>query len=322
VTVSINDTTAYHRGERASLGWEQTISECLRDTASPYMEALKAKKTYGDVVADLLEDRSVIADGFRVLEVGGGYGTLARSLLTRFPSISMTMVDISPLFLDRQRQALASFGARARFEEVDVLDYLTACDRFDLIISNEGMGDFPAIIDIPREVLIDLVGGSSTSIAADGEEPYLVEARDFVRRLDIDLDDAPEVIHLNTGAARFIELAMEKSDRLFVAEHSSDWTTPDSMAGFFRDTRTDRWPKKIILFGHREVTICFGHVKRLLAKTGCSCVGGSVMELLSVRDDPEIRYILLSGSVQNARHELIGEFIDHVKEYQWLLVHR
>ncbi len=128
--VSLNDTTAYHRSTGASLGWEQTISECLRDVDSPYQDALRARRAYGDVVADLLQSRAMISDGARVLEVGGGHGNLARSLLSRFETIALTMADISPVFLARQRETLSSFGGRVKFVESDIFDYLPACERF------------------------------------------------------------------------------------------------------------------------------------------------------------------------------------------------
>ncbi len=325
MTISENDTRAYHLGDRASLGWEQTISESLRDPASPYMEALRIRRTYGEVIGDLLEGRGMIRDGFRVLEVGGGYGNLARYLLGRFSGITATMVDISPVFCGRQRQTLAPFGDRATVIQADVFDYLGRCERFDLIVSNENMGDFPALINIPKGRLIEHIaggrpidpGGSDTQ-----ERQYLDRARDFIRALEIDPGDAPDTIHLNTGAARFIQMAMKTTDRLFVVEHSSDWSMHESMADLLRDPRTDRWPKKIILFSHQELTICFGHLRRLAEKEGLSWEGGGLMDLFGVRDDPEIRYILLSGSIQTTNHEIIGEFIDHIKEYQWLLIYR
>ncbi len=325
MTISENDTRAYHRGDRASLGWEQTISESLKDPASPYLDALKERRTYGEVIGDLLEARGMIRDGFRVLEVGGGYGSLARYLLGRFPDISMTMVDISPVFCGRQREATAEFGDRAEVISADVFDYLSGKESFDLIISNENMGDFPSLVDIPKRALIDRLNGQRPTGADEKgarERRYLDEAAEFVRTLGIDLSDAPDVVHLNTGAARFVELAMGAADRLFVAEHSSDWEMPASLEDVLRDNRSDRWPKKIILFSHHEVTICFDHLKRLANTRGFSWEGGGLADLFSLRDDPEIRYILLAGSIQTARHEIIGEFIDHIKEYQWLLVHR
>ncbi|MBN2225617.1 MAG: methyltransferase domain-containing protein [Deltaproteobacteria bacterium] len=325
MTISENDTRAYHLGDRASLGWEQTISESLRDTASPYMEALKERRAYGEVIGDLLEGRGMIRDGFRILEVGGGYGNLAHYLLGRFGRITATMVDISPVFCGRQRLTLAAFGDRATVIEADIFDYLGRHGPFDLIISNENMADFPSLVDIPKRRLIEYMEGKGPidpNGSDDSDLRYLEQARDFIRSLDIDPQDAPDTVHLNTGAARFIELAMGTTDRLFVVEHSSDWSLPRSMADFLRDPRTDRWPKKIILFSHHEVTICFEHLKRLVDKGGLLREGGGLMDLFQIRDDTEIRYILLSGSIQTEKHEIIGEFIDHIKEYQWLLIHR
>jgi SAM-dependent methyltransferase len=323
MTISENDTSTYHRSDRASLGWEQTISESLRDPASPYTEALEVRRAYGDVVGDFLEGRDMIRDGFRVLEVGGGYGNLARQLLGRFPALTMTMVDISPVFCARQRQTLAGFEDRAAVIEADVFDFLGRSDRFDLIISNENMGDFPALVDIPAAQLTGATGrppgpGGGT----EREESLLEEARDFVRTLDIDPAEAPDTVNLNTGAVRFLRMAMAKADRLFITEHSSDWSLPEPMIGLLRDTRTDLWPKKIILFSHIEVTICFEHLKRALRAEGISCDSGRLMDLLRVRHDPQIRYIITTGSIQTPSHEIIGEFIDHVKEYQWLLARR
>jgi protein-L-isoaspartate O-methyltransferase len=323
MTISENDTRAYHRGDRASLGWEQTISESLRDPASAYTEALEVKRAYGDVVGDLLESRGMIRNGFRVLEVGGGHGNLARILLSRFSEITMTMVDISPIFCAHQRRTLAPFGDRAAVVEADVFQYLGRSDPFDLIISNENMGDFPALVDIPRELLLDYLERPTASEAPKTRQAaYLDEARRFILELGIDVADAPDIINLNTGAVRFVRMAMEKTDRLFVVEHSSDWSLPEFMVDVLRDSRADSWPKKIILFSHDEVTICFDHLGRLLSNEGIAWEGGRLMDLLRVRNDPEIRYILLSGSIQTPSHEIIGEFIDHVKEYQWLLAHR
>ena len=323
MTISENDTRAYHRGDRASLGWEQTISESLRDATSPYTEALEKRRAYGEIIADFLESRGMIRDGFRVLEVGGGYGNLARSLLSRFPAVSMTLADISPVFCARQRETLAPFGDRAAVIEADVFDYLGGSGRFDLIISNENMGDFPALVDIPAGTLRESPGETPLSDqTGTREDAYLAEARDFIRTLGIDPADVPDVVNLNTGAVRFVRMAMERTDRLFTVEHSSDWSLPESMQDILRDSRADLWPKKIILFSHVEVTICFDHLKRALDAGGVLWDSGRLMDLLGVRHDPEIRYIMTSGSIQTPSHEIIGEFVDHVKEYQWLLAHR
>lgn len=319
--ISINDTKGYHQSEKASLGWEQTISECLRDVNSPYMQALKKKRTYPDILCNLFSEKKLIKPNGKILEVGGGYGNLAYGILSRFDDIEMTMVDLSPVFIERQKEKLSRFGKRVKFILSDIFEFLKVGESFDLIIANEVLGDFPAIVDIDKGELLYLMdtGKTPDNIGVD-EKKYLFEAKKFVDKLNIPIESAPDDININTGAIRFIEEAMKKTDSLWISEHSSDYEIPDSMMEMLRDARIDTWPKKIILFGHTEVTQHFGNLKRFIEKSGFKYQGGSLFNLLGVRTDDEIRYILLSGSIANETHEIIGEFVNHVVEYQWMLV--
>ncbi len=307
----------------ASLGWEQTISECLKEINSTYMNALNKKRVYGDTISDLFKSNNILKANARALEVGGGYGRCAARMLENFPDISMVMVDVSPVFLDRQKELLSRFSARVEFVNSDIFEYLDICDEFDLIIANEVVGDLPAIVDIKKSDLIEFIETEKVpnGIDAVGED-CLSGARDFIQDLKIDITPAPDIINLNTGAVKFISMAMDKTPTLWVSEHSSDYKIPKSMSGMFRDTGTDKWPKKIVLFNHNEVSICFDHLKRGIKSGGYQYTGGGLMELLNVRTDDEIRFILLAGSIANENHEIIGEFLNHVKEYQWLLVQK
>jgi len=47
--------------------------------------------------------------------------------------------------------------------------------------------------------------------------------------------------------------------------------------------------------------------------------GKGLMELLNVRNDDGVKGILLSGSTATETHELLCEFINPGKEYQWML---
>lgn len=323
MNISINDTTKYHLSDAASLGWEQTISECLRDNESPYMMALKKRRRYGDTISGFIKENNLLKPGGRVLEVGGGYGNLAERLLTNFPDVSMTIVDLSPVFHERQKERLSPFGDRVECVNSDVFEYLDGANDFDLIIANEMLGDLPAVVDIKKDDLIELRRSGKTPENCDVDcAEHFLTALDFIESLEIDIESAPELINLNTGALKFIKDAMERTPALWVSEHSSDYEIPESMVEMFREGGGDGWPRKIILFNHNEVSICFGQMKRGMDKAGYRHSGGSLMELLDVRDDNEIRYILLSGSIATETHEIIGEFINHVKEYQWLLVTR
>lgn len=321
--ISINDTTGYHLSDAVSLGWEQTVSECLKDIDSPYMLALKQKRTYGDTISDLFKVNNLLKPGARILEVGGGYGRLAERVLENFPDVSITMADVSPVFLNRQRELLEGFGGRVDFINSDVYKYLEGAKDFDLIIANEVLGDLPAVIDVKKSDLIEFAKSGTAPKGLDGKGvECLSRALDYINDLGIDIGSAPDTINLNTGALKFISAAMERTPALWVSEHSSDYGIPESISEMFREDRPDRWPKKIILFNHKEVSVSFDHIKRGIERLEYKHVGGGLMELLGVRDDNEIRYILLSGSIVGETHEIIGEFLNHVKEYQWLLVTR
>ena len=328
--ITLNDTTAYHRGDRASLGWEQTISESLKDASSPYMTALKTRRTYADVIVELLEDKGVLKEGARILEVGGGYGSLSRGILERRGDVSVSVLDISPVFQERQKEVLSSFGDRAQFILADVFDVLDKAKggrglagSFDIVVANEIVGDFPALLDVDRDLLMTYLEDNSSSEEVRGDRRTLMdEAVDYVSSLDLLLDDIPEKINLPIGAVRFIREVFRLAPVLFLTEHSSDYDIPESYRGLFREERPHRWPRKVVLFGHTEVAVAFRHLKKAIQNEGGNVVGGSLMELLNVRNDDGIRGILLSGSIATETHELLCEFINHVKEYQWVLARR
>ena len=60
------------------------------------------------------------AEGFNILELGAGTGSLARYLLETYPHATVTALDVSPAMLAECRRALAPFGERARVVEADM----------------------------------------------------------------------------------------------------------------------------------------------------------------------------------------------------------
>jgi len=326
--ITLNDTTEYHRGDRASLGWEQTISESLKSASSPYMTALKIQRTYADVIVELLEDRGVLQRNARVLEVGGGNGSLARGILTRREDVSLTILDISPVFQERQKEELASFGDRVQFILADVFDVLQKAKggrglagAFDIVIANEVVGDFPALFDVDQNMLLTYLEDEfSREEDARGDRRTLMDdAVDYVSTLDLVISDMPERINLPIGALRFVQDVFSLAPVLFLTEHSSDYEIPENFQGFFREERPHLWPRQVVLYGHNEIAVAFRHLKKAIQKKGGNAVGGSLMELLNVRNDDGVKGILLSGSVATETHELLCEFINHVKDYQWML---
>ncbi|HSH69037.1 MAG TPA: SAM-dependent methyltransferase, partial [Deferrisomatales bacterium] len=108
----INDTTSFYNGDGSpSLFWELTICQSLAEQGSPYQAALRRPQPYGGLLAGFLVQELGLRTNWSVVEVGGGTGSLMAALLAAVPLTDLTMVDISPLFIARQREALAGRGS-------------------------------------------------------------------------------------------------------------------------------------------------------------------------------------------------------------------
>src|SRR5206468_2395705 len=71
----------------------------------------------------------------KVVEVGGGDGSMAAQLLRRESGIRLTMVDIDPHMTRRARERLAPFADRADVVEADVTALPFADGEFDVGLS-------------------------------------------------------------------------------------------------------------------------------------------------------------------------------------------
>ncbi len=70
-----------------------------------------------------------------VLEIGGGGGAMAAGVLTRFPSVRVTVADLDPLMVRVTQRRLARFGARATATVGDATDLPFDDGRFDVVVS-------------------------------------------------------------------------------------------------------------------------------------------------------------------------------------------
>src|SRR5262249_24384322 len=117
----------------------------------------------------------------RVLEIGAGLGYVGKDAIAQLRAagrdVDYTIVELSPALADAQRERI---GAAATWVMGDALE--VALDRtFDLVISNEMVGDLPAkhMKDTGLPGIADDVAG-------------------------VVLDDAPEEFYLQTGAFALI----------------------------------------------------------------------------------------------------------------------
>jgi len=118
----LNSTADYYKSGEDSLGWELTVSNALHPSDSPCRKVLKKAASYGELLYDHLSLFIPMGSLRNVLEIGGGYGYVMKHFLMRNPSMTATMVDISPRLSGIQRQTLKGHTADyviADFMELD-----------------------------------------------------------------------------------------------------------------------------------------------------------------------------------------------------------
>ncbi len=310
-----HDTTAYHAGEiPPSLFWELTICECLADAKGPYQAALERPAAYGELLAKFLAAKVGLAPGWSVAEVGGGTGSLMAALLRVVPMIDVTMVDVSQSFISRQREALAGYRA-CRFVTVDGLRFFEGADReFDLVISNENLGDFQQVTDLERAAI-----GRAVEAGRTGHGP-VEQVSQVVRRYGLDLSDAPERFAFNLGPIRYLERLQPVAKRVFLSEHGADTVVPLPWADFLEPTPGDGYPRRIPLKGHEEYTIRFDHLERAARCLGYRVERFHMAELVGLRSDEGIRTMARFGPSCSEVAEVVHEFCAHIADYQCLLL--
>ena len=152
--MKINTTEYYHRHEIQTLGWELTVCNSLINNQSPCRRILNQNESYGRLLFTFLDRYFELNTINHVLEVGGGYGYLMKDFLEINPMLSVTMVDISPHLLHLQKDLLSGYDINfllGDFLETD----LSNLPLFDLAVLNENVGDFPTVVDIRSEQLLE-----------------------------------------------------------------------------------------------------------------------------------------------------------------------
>jgi SAM-dependent methyltransferase len=327
----INRTEAFYCSDSPSLLWELTICESLANGDSGYARALNQPAPYGELLGRFLRQHtSLPAAPERIVEVGGGYGSLMAGLLTVLAPRQVTMVDISAFLLARQRQRLGEDGNIA-YVCADIFAYLEDLDEpVDLLIANEIIADLPTITGLTREQLAPLLPRAREfpplePLAADlGAEQLLAEAARLVATYDLEIDDQPEPFNLNVGGLQLVEkLAAREIKRVFISEHGADTELPYPFSLLLKNyQRWDKNPKRIQLKDHDEYTIRFDHLAAVASRCGYTVDSCHMMEMLDVRFDDEINYLLTTEKPTDEAQEILLEFLEHVAEYQVMLLGR
>lgn len=300
--MGINSTRGFHRKTPIDLMKELTICETLASRSSPHVKALGLSEGYGSMIGDFLERKGLLTPRASLLEIGGGYGTLMHGLLSSHGHLihKAFMMDLSPMLLRKQRERLMGFQGKVCFIQTDIHEFPCAKHRLDLIILNEVIGDLDVATDLDPSHLPE---EASSLISAYGLEV-----------------PGNEEFNLNTGAIRLVEAICSLGAPVFISEHTCDPIIPDSLPYLAEGLSLDSYPREIRLHAHSEYTIRFSHLVKVAQALGRTVQTGSVMELLCIEKQPSWRFIFSCRACATEKHELIYEFLDHVREYRWLII--
>ncbi len=258
---------------------ETTLSHLLRDP-TPVLGG----QSYAARLADALAKRGCLGPETRsFLEIGGGLGHLAKGLLeavqqrrpANFGDVRYTILDLSPVLQAAQRQTLGAHAAAVHFQTADAETADLGEAQYDLIVSNEVIGDFTAVRLTRAELGIDppdaaeTPGNPTAELAA---APELDAVRDLVRRLELPLGDAPETFYLNVGAIRLIEKlwrALRPGGAAVLTEYGDE----------------HRYPMLNTLLDHPEFSIHFGLLRHVAQRLGFRASFEFVIDFLEFQRD-------------------------------------
>lgn len=245
---------------------ETTLSHLLR---IPH-PALR-DRTYGQALADALLAKGALPAGrVRVLELGAGLGYVARDVIARLTEqgrdVAYTIVELSPALAAAQRTRVPG----ATWIERDALQVELADGSFDVIISNEMVGDLPAL-QLRRDDL---------GLAADGGTIDRAKLRALgggaalAADLGVALDDAPDPFYLQTGAFELIA-------------RIARWLAHGGTAIVTEFGDVSAWPRLSTHLDHPELSTHFGQLLQAARGAGLDGEVEFVIDLLDVDRDQQ-----------------------------------
>jgi hypothetical protein len=240
---------------------ETTLSHLLR---VPH-PALK-NRTYGQALVDVLIARDSIPAGrVRVLEIGAGLGYVARDVIARLReagrTVEYTIVELAPKLAAAQKQRV---GADATWIEGNALEVKVPEGAFDLVLSNEMVGDLPAIQLSRADIGLEIAGTGTA-------DPDKVKQHCQLA-VGVNLDDAPEPFYLQTGAFQLVA-------------RIGSWLAPGGTAVVTEFGDVAAWAKVSTHLDHPELSTHFGHLQQVAKNAGLDAKIEFVIDLLDFDRD-------------------------------------
>ena len=260
--------------------WEFDMVEPTVNHALRFPTELLGGVDYGSCFCDavlkwgVLPARSSDA-ALEILEVGGGTGSFARSFIARahanFGELSYQVMDLSPALAENQRRILGDVRPAVGYIAQDATQFELPGQKFDLIIANEVIADFP-VATVERR-----------STEKDAGQ-FAGEGAVYLKKYGLSMADAPERFYVNAGVFRFLErvwMHLAPGGALIVSEYGSQ----------------SRYPTEAFHLNHSEFSIHFGHVTECARKIGFHCRLETLKDFLGIDD----RTLVLNGREEHIR---------------------
>ncbi len=225
---------------------ETTLAHLLR---RPHIAL--GNRSYGHALLEALEGKGVVLgpEPLEILEIGGGLGELAASMLdaaeARGFKLNYQIVELSPSLASRQKKRAEG---RAEVTVGDVNELELASASFDLIIANEMIGDL-GVSDV-------------------------VDAGALIERFGLDVDGAEPDAKLNSGAMTLVERA-------------SKWLAPGGLAVLTEFGERSQFARLSSHLDHPEYSIHFGHLLSVAKTLEIEAELVFLIDLLDMRRDLE-----------------------------------
>ena len=209
------------------------------------------------------------SNDLKVLEVGGGTGSFARSFITQAkklskPRVSYHILELSPALMESQRKLLSDVLHPSNHFHQDATEFDLSGYCFDLIVSNEVIADFP-VASVERDT-------------SGGDRKWRGDGAHYLEMYGLSDENASDSFVVNAGVFRFFERAwkhLRPGGTLIVSEYGSE----------------HQYAARSYHLNHDEYTIHFGHLAACAAKIGFNCRLLSLKEFLEIDDET----LVLSG---------------------------
>jgi len=302
----LNTTGNYHVHDLNSLGWELTVCNALYPETSPCRNILQSNSSFGIQLYRFLDTLIPLGQLNNIIEVGGGLGYLMSDFLKLNSQIKVTMLDISPYLLAKQKEILSGFNVN--FLEKDILNMsIDDLGLYDLVIMNENLGDLPTLV--------------ANSEIISGNEKETIHFRKIVEYFkdsyNLSFSDDENI---NIGAMEVLDRICKAQCRcIYLSEHSCETSMPASITHYHNFTASGN-PEKIKLKGHNEYTIKFSNLQKIAETCNYKVLRGQFADFLPLDLNQKVLTAMRLETPFTTEQEIIQQFVYDLYKYEYMVM--